>query len=71
LVLTETIVLLVGGYFGVGLLLAPVSLLLIAPRSDPALASSGKSVRLLLLPGAVAVWPIALWRWTLGRGGDR
>lgn len=65
----ELIVVGVGLYLLLGMIAGPVALLFLAPRSDQALAASGKSVRVLLVPGAVAIWPIAVWRWVV-RSGD-
>lgn len=60
----EPLLYLIAGYLGFGVLMGGFWLIAIAPKSDPALRGSGWSVRLLLLPGAVAVWPIALWKWS-------
>jgi hypothetical protein len=38
----------------------PTWLLLRGVQRDPALGASGKSVRLLLIPGSVAVWPVLI-----------
>ena len=51
-------------YLAIGVLVGAVYLLRAAPRADPALADSAAHVRLLLLPGAVAVWPLLLVRRT-------
>lgn len=55
---SEVIVVAAGVYLVLGLLVGPAWLFLRAGKRDPALAGSGRSVRLLLLPGAVAVWPV-------------
>jgi hypothetical protein len=32
-------------------------------RLDPRVASAPKTLRLLILPGVVALWPLFAWRW--------
>lgn len=36
-------------------------------RLDPRLAAAPKTLRLLILPGIVALWPLFAWRWLAGR----
>ena len=36
-------------------------------RLDPAAHGVSIGVRLLLLPGSVALWPILLWKWVYPR----
>lgn len=47
-----------GAYLALGLLFGGAYLLTIAPQRDAALRASKRSVRLILLPGCVAVWPL-------------
>ncbi len=35
-------------------------------RLDPRVASAPKTLRLLILPGVVALWPLFAWRWITG-----
>ena len=37
-------------------------------RLDPRVASAPKTLRLLILPGVVALWPLLAWRWITGAG---
>lgn len=60
----------VGVYLLAGLVIGGLSLLGLAPRADPALGASNASVRLLLLAGAVAVWPLAARAWLRGARRD-
>ena len=50
-------------YFASGVIFA----LLFLPRSvvrvDPRMAAAPKMLRLLILPGVVAMWPLLAWRW--------
>ena len=35
-------------------------------RLDPRVAGAPKTLRLLILPGVVALWPLFAWRWSTG-----
>ena len=35
-------------------------------RLDPRVAGAPKTLRLLILPGIVALWPLFAWRWIAG-----
>ena len=35
-------------------------------RLDPRVAGAPKTLRLLILPGIVALWPLFAWRWITG-----
>jgi len=35
-------------------------------RLDPRVAGAPKTLRLLILPGVVALWPLFAWRWITG-----
>ena len=37
-------------------------------RLDPRVAGAPKTLRLLILPGVVALWPLLAWRWLTGAG---
>ena len=50
-------------YGGLGLLFAMAFVVAGAPRIDPAARGMPWSVRLLLVPGAAALWPLMLFKW--------
>ncbi len=35
-------------------------------RLDPRVAGAPKTLRLLILPGVAALWPVLAWRWSVG-----
>jgi hypothetical protein len=35
-------------------------------RLDPRVAGAPKTLRLLILPGVAALWPVLAWRWIAG-----
>ncbi len=35
-------------------------------RFDPRVAGAPKTLRVLILPGIVALWPVFAWRWITG-----
>jgi hypothetical protein len=35
-------------------------------RLDPRVAGAPKTLRLLILPGVAALWPVLAWRWITG-----
>ena len=37
-------------------------------RLDPRVADAPKALRLLILPGVVALWPLFAWRWITSAG---
>ena len=37
-------------------------------RLDPRVAGAPKTLRLLILPGVVALWPLFAWRWITSAG---
>lgn len=49
-----------------GLVFALVFLPRAALRVDPHLDGSPWTVRLLILPGVIALWPVMAWRWGTG-----
>jgi len=51
---------LLGAYFGFGLLFGLYFIFLGAFKIDPLMANSKKSIRLLLFPGVVATWPFLI-----------
>lgn len=58
-----TLYALVGGLFGLFFVARG------AQRSDPAARGAGWGFRLLILPGAAALWPVLAWRWLRAAGG--
>ena len=53
-------------YVGLGLLVAIPFVWRGASRIDPSAAQGTWGFRLLILPGAVAFWPLLGWRWLRG-----
>ena len=49
-----------------GLALAVLFLPRAVTRLDPRVADAPASVRLLILPGVAALWPLFAWRWLSG-----
>src|SRR5262245_1418323 len=54
------------GYVLAGLAFAVVFLPGGVVRLDPRVAGAPKTLRLLILPGIVALWPLFAWRWVTG-----
>lgn len=54
------------GYLALGLLFGLAFVRAGVQRNDPAARSSGLWFRLMILPGAVALWPWLLRRWLTG-----
>lgn len=57
-------------YLGLGLLFALAFVGRGASRIDPAARQSGIGFRLLILPGAVAFWPLLAYRWLRAFRGE-
>ena len=55
-----------GVYLGVGVLFAVPFAFVGAARIDPDAAGATLGFRLLILPGAAALWPVLLVRWRRG-----
>ena len=62
----EIILVILAVYCGLGLIVGGYGLVRVAPRHDSALRGASWSLRLLLLPGAAALWPLVWVRWTTG-----
>ena len=58
-----TALLLLGGYFLWGFFFAVPFAFAGAQRIDPHAAGAGWGFRLMIIPGAVCVWPLLLLRW--------
>jgi hypothetical protein len=54
-------------YAGAGLLFGLAFVFAGVGRIDPVAAGSGIGFRLLILPGAAALWPLLLVKWVRGR----
>jgi hypothetical protein len=50
-------------YFGVGAVFALVFVCFAVQRLDPAARGMPLAARLLILPGAAALWPLLAWKW--------
>ena len=64
--LADWLVTLVGIYAGVGLLFAIPFVAVGAGKVDPSAREGTWGFRILILPGAVAFWPLLLKRWMGG-----
>jgi len=64
----ELIVWFVGIYVAFGALFATAFVTLGLGRIDEAARGATRGVRLILIPGSVALWPILLQKWL--RGGE-
>ena len=53
-------------YLGLGLLFAIAFVLFGVQRIDPAARGGTWGFRLMIIPGAMALWPLMLRRWMLG-----
>jgi hypothetical protein len=65
--LAQSIVGILETYAVVGLVFAVAFLPSGLPRLDPGVAGASWMLRLLLLPGIAAFWPLFGWRWITGR----
>ena len=50
-------------YGALGLVFALCFVTLGVGRIDPSAKGAGVGFRLMILPGAAALWPLLLWRW--------
>jgi hypothetical protein len=62
----STLVAVAGVYVAIGLLFAIAFALVGAGRVDPAAREGSWGFRLLIVPGATALWPLLAWRWLRG-----
>jgi hypothetical protein len=62
----QAIVATVEGYAAAGLVFALLFLPRAVARLDPRIAGAPKTLRLLILPGVVALWPLFARRWMAG-----
>lgn len=61
--LASGLLLVLGAYLGIGALLALVFVCLALQRLDPAALGMPWAARLLIVPGAAALWPVLAWKW--------
>lgn len=66
--LATWLVQLTGIYAGIGVLFAAVFVTKGAGRVDPSAREGTWGFRLLIFPGAAALWPLLMTRWIGGRG---
>ena len=66
--IAQGIVLLAALYVGLGILVAPILIFRGAARFDPAAAESTRGFRVIVLPGAVLLWPLLLRRFLRAPG---
>jgi hypothetical protein len=67
MVFAERIAILIEGYALAGLLFAIAFVVRGVAAIDPIARGAGIGFRLLILPGAAALWPMLLVRWIRGR----
>ena len=68
LALAQTLVWLLTGYAGLGLVFALGFVAFGVTRVDETARGAGWGFRLLILPGTVALWPLLAWRCWRGGG---
>lgn len=61
--LTITVLTILGAYLALGLIVGIAFILRGVDRVDPAMVASPKRVRILILPGVAALWPLMLAKW--------
>jgi hypothetical protein len=66
LVIAKAIVAVFEAYVLTGVAFALMFLPRGVTRIDPRVAAAPKTLRLLILPGIVALWPLFAWRWIAG-----
>ena len=64
--LAQAVVVLFELYALVGVVCAVLFLPRVIVRLDPRVAGSPRVLRLLILPGVAALWPLFAWRWMAG-----
>ena len=66
LAIAQFVIGVVEAYAVVGVAFALMFLTRGVTRLDPRVAGAPKTLRLLILPGIVALWPLFAWRWIAG-----
>jgi hypothetical protein len=64
--MAQALVWLLSAYAAAGILFAVAFITAGVQRIDPAARGTGAGFRLLILPGAAALWPLLLRRWLEG-----
>ncbi|MEP7307467.1 MAG: hypothetical protein ABJA98_18320 [Acidobacteriota bacterium] len=64
--IAQVIVAMFEAYAVAGVIFALLFLPRAVVRMDPRVAGSPRTLRLLILPGLVALWPLFAWRWIAG-----
>jgi len=64
--LAQVVVALFELYAFAGVVFAAMFLPRAVARMDPRVAGSPRVMRLLILPGVAALWPLFAWRWVTG-----
>ncbi len=65
--LAQWIIGIITAYFIIGAVFALLFVTVGVSRVDPAASGAGIGFRLLLVPGAMALWPVLMRRWMAGR----
>lgn len=60
------IVRIIGIYLALGILFAVLFVWRGAGKIDPSAGQASAGFRLMIFPGAAALWPLLLWRWLRG-----
>jgi hypothetical protein len=66
MIVPQIIVWSLGIYVAVGIVFALCFVTVGAGRMDPSVQQSTRSFRVMLVPGAMALWPLLAWRWLRG-----
>lgn len=66
LALANAIILILSAYLGVGVIVGILTVFFASSRLDPSAAAGTFGFRMMILPGAVALWPILLRRLLVG-----
>jgi len=66
----EVIVLILAAYTGIGFVSALAFLIFGARALDDGVPGSTKGAFVLIFPGLVALWPVMIAKWLIGRGAD-
>jgi len=61
--LVGTTLVVIGAYLAIGLVVGVAFVVRGVDRIDPSMRGSPRSVRILILPGSVALWPLIAAKW--------
>lgn len=59
----QAVLAVLGVYLAIGVVVGIAFIVRGVDRVDPAMAASPKRVRVVILPGVVALWPVMLAKW--------